>query len=104
MPAGRINPEADEQPETRSPSASPTEQQHKVQLQNKRVADLDIFADDVAEVLDQAKAAAAAVRPSGGADPALQDNYDDAEGYYNFQVGQHVPADRFGPGLPVSGC
>lgn len=38
------------------------------------------------QVLDQAKAAAAAVRLNDGADPALQDNYDDAEGYYNFQV------------------
>ena len=58
-----------------------------MELQKQRIADLDIFADDVAEVLDQAKAAGAAQPGAGAANPALQDNYDDAEGYYNFQVG-----------------
>lgn len=82
-PAGVVAPQAEQVPTPGD--ASPTEQHHKLELQNRRIADLDIFADDVAEVLEQSKAAVAA-QPAGGANPALQDNYDDAEGYYNFQV------------------
>lgn len=72
-------------PQVESPSASPTEQHHKMALQNRRLADLDIFADDVAEVLEQNKAAEAE-NAAARANPALQDNFDDAEGYYNFQA------------------
>lgn len=80
-------------PQVESPSASPTEQHHKMALQNRRLADLDIFADDVAEVLEQNKAAEAE-NAAARANPALQDNFDDAEGYYNFQVGELV-AERY---------
>ena len=35
-----------------SPSASPTDKGHRVAIQNRRVAELDIFADNVDTILE----------------------------------------------------
>ena len=48
------------------------------------VAGLDMFADELdADMFSDAPMTASAVAPEK---KALLDNYDDAEGYYNFQV------------------
>ncbi|KAL4452050.1 hypothetical protein ABPG75_007712 [Micractinium tetrahymenae] len=56
----------------------------------------DIFAATPTDVKEKEAAAAAAaaagpaVAPGAGARKGLLDNYDDAEGYYNFQVGEVI--------------
>ena len=68
-----------------TPPPSPTENQHRMALANRRVAELDIFADNVDTILEQQAQGAPVEGPAMG-NRALQDNFDDPEGYYNFQV------------------
>ncbi|ORX53223.1 kinase-like protein [Hesseltinella vesiculosa] len=57
--------------------------------------DFDMFADDN----DDAKPAAAPIIPSAimsqDANPTLQDNWDDHEGYYNIHIGEHMQNGRY---------
>ena len=68
-----------------TPPPSPTENDHRVALAGRRVAELDIFADNVDTILEQQAQGAPVEGPAMG-NRALQDNFDDPEGYYNFQV------------------
>ena len=68
-----------------TPPHSPTEHEHRMALANRRVAELDIFADNVDTILEQQAQGAPVEGPAMG-NRALQDNFDDPEGYYNFQV------------------
>ncbi len=68
-----------------TPPQSPTEDGHRMALANRRVAELDIFADNVDTILEQQAQGAPVDGPATG-NRALLDNFDDPEGYYNFQV------------------
>lgn len=67
----------------------------------------DIFAATPTDVKEKEAAAAAAatagpaVAPGAGARKGLLDNYDDAEGYYNFQVGAGEVLERQGQRRPT---
>jgi serine/threonine-protein kinase PRP4 len=71
--------------------------QARVTAEPDMFAEDDIFAATPTDVKEKEAAAAAAaqapgpnVAPAAGARKGLLDNYDDAEGYYNFQVGELI--------------